>query len=146
MINNDEPYGLHSVHISSMECLGYVDASRTRLTCWIFYNRVYKIAVIGIPEEVQAQMVKNEYLKEQQLYERILSPSTQEDTNARRPISESVRNEVWRRDQGMCVSCGSRERIEFDHIIPVSLGGGNTARNIELLCEACNRAKSNKIT
>lgn len=59
----------------------------------------------------------------------------------RRTISQSVRWEVWRRDQGECVRCGSRERLEYDHIIPVSKGGGNSARNIELLCERCNRSK-----
>jgi hypothetical protein len=56
-------------------------------------------------------------------------------------ISEAVRHEVWRRDEGKCVDCGSRERLEFDHIIPVSAGGSNTARNLELRCESCNRRK-----
>ena len=37
--------------------------------------------------------------------------------------------------------CGSRERLEFDHIVPVSKGGSSTARNLELLCERCNREK-----
>jgi hypothetical protein len=60
----------------------------------------------------------------------------------REAISERVRHEVWRRDKGRCVDCGSRERLEFDHIIPISRGGSNTARNIELRCEACNRRKS----
>lgn len=60
----------------------------------------------------------------------------------RQPIPERVRHEVWRRDQGRCVDCGSRERLEFDHIVPVSRGGSNTARNIELRCELCNRRKS----
>jgi Holliday junction DNA helicase RuvB len=64
---------------------------------------------------------------------------------ARQGIPSNVRREVWRRDGGKCVKCGSRENLEYDHIIPVSQGGGNTARNIELLCEACNRAKSNSI-
>lgn len=59
----------------------------------------------------------------------------------REPISESVRHEVWRRDQGRCVDCGSRENLEFDHIIRVSKGGSNTARNLELRCETCNRRK-----
>jgi 5-methylcytosine-specific restriction endonuclease McrA len=63
----------------------------------------------------------------------------------RRPIPASVRNEVWRRDQGRCVDCGSRERLEYDHIIPVSRGGSNTARNIELRCETCNRTKGARI-
>ena len=61
---------------------------------------------------------------------------------AREALPERVRHEVWRRDQGRCVDCGSRERLEFDHIIPVSRGGSNTARNIELRCQACNRRKS----
>jgi 5-methylcytosine-specific restriction endonuclease McrA len=39
------------------------------------------------------------------------------------------------------VSCGSSDRLEFDHIIAVAKGGSNTERNIQLLCEACNRAK-----
>jgi hypothetical protein len=59
----------------------------------------------------------------------------------RQPIPQSVRHEVWRRDQGRCVDCGARERLEFDHIVPVSKGGSNTARNIELRCESCNRRK-----
>ena len=63
----------------------------------------------------------------------------------REPIPESVRTYVWRRDGGRCVKCGSQERLEFDYIIPVSLGGSNTERNIQLLCEPCNRQKSNSI-
>ncbi|MFI5111599.1 MAG: CarD family transcriptional regulator [Terriglobales bacterium] len=64
------------------------------------------------------------------------------DGAARKPIPESVRLFVWRRDKGQCVQCGSRERLEFDHIIPVVAGGSNTERNIQLLCESCNRSKS----
>lgn len=62
-----------------------------------------------------------------------------------RHISSKVRLEVWRRDYGKCVECGSKERLEYDHIIPFSKGGSNTARNIQLLCEICNRKKHNKI-
>ena len=40
---------------------------------------------------------------------------------------------VWRRDQGRCVKCGSNEKLEFDHIIPLSRGGSNTFRNVQLL-------------
>jgi ankyrin repeat protein len=67
-----------------------------------------------------------------------------DDSNetADRYISKEVRREVWRRDQGKCVQCGSQEKLELDHIIPVSKGGSNTARNIQLLCERCNREKA----
>src|SRR4051812_804695 len=63
----------------------------------------------------------------------------------RRAIPERVRHEVWRRDRGTCVECGARGRLEFDHIIPVSRGGANTVRNIELRCEPCNRRKGARI-
>lgn len=63
----------------------------------------------------------------------------------REVIREVVRNEVWRRDQGRCVKCGSQYNLEFDHIIPLSKGGSSTARNLQLLCETCNRKKSDKI-
>ncbi|MGD0814195.1 MAG: AAA family ATPase [Verrucomicrobiota bacterium] len=66
----------------------------------------------------------------------------QEASENRDTIPSEVRREVWRRDGG---KCGSRERLEFDHIIPVAKGGSNTARNIELLCESCNRSKSASI-
>ena len=62
-----------------------------------------------------------------------------------RYISEKVRDAVWRRDEGKCTKCGSNENLEFDHIIPHSKGGSNTKRNIQLLCEICNRQKSDKI-
>jgi len=63
----------------------------------------------------------------------------------RQAVPERVRHEVWRRDRGSCVECGSRARLEFDHIIPVSRGGSNTTRNIELRCEPCNRRKGARI-
>ena len=69
-----------------------------------------------------------------------------EDARASRDaIPSAIRREVWRRDGGKCVKCGSRKNLEYDHIILVAEGGSNTARNIELLCEACNRAKSDLI-
>lgn len=61
---------------------------------------------------------------------------------SRTAIPEDVRHAVWRRDEGRCVQCGSQEKLEYDHIIPFSRGGSNTERNLQLLCEGCNRKKS----
>jgi hypothetical protein len=62
-----------------------------------------------------------------------------------RYISKEVKVAVWRRDLGKCVECGSKEKIEYDHIIPFSKGGSNTERNIQLLCEKCNRRKLDNV-
>ncbi|MBW6520308.1 MAG: HNH endonuclease [Desulfoarculaceae bacterium] len=63
----------------------------------------------------------------------------------RERMADDIKVAVWRRDGGACVRRGCRERLEYDHIIPVPKGGSNTLRNIELLCEACNRMKSARI-
>jgi HNH endonuclease len=63
----------------------------------------------------------------------------------REPIPKAVRIEIWQRDGGKCVDCGTKESLCFDHIIPFSRGGSNTARNLQLLCERCNLAKGKRI-
>lgn len=63
----------------------------------------------------------------------------------REVIPQNVKNEVWKRDEGLCVQCGKNEKLEFDHIIPIVKGGSNTYRNLQLLCETCNREKHSKI-
>jgi hypothetical protein len=59
----------------------------------------------------------------------------------KRNVSAKVRLYVWQRDKGKCVKCGTNKKLEYDHIIPHSKGGSCTERNIQLLCEMCNRKK-----
>jgi 5-methylcytosine-specific restriction endonuclease McrA len=67
------------------------------------------------------------------------APKRAEPPAARRSIAEEVREQVWQRDGGRCVKCGSQENLAFDHIISLSRGGSNSARNIQLVCEECSR-------
>lgn len=62
-------------------------------------------------------------------------------TARRDPIPREVRRAVWERDAGACRVCGSRFDIQYDHIIPVALGGATTVENLQILCAACNQAK-----
>lgn len=72
----------------------------------------------------------------------LLAMNEQTDLKTRRhPIPHEVKLSVWRRDQGRCVECESQESPEFDHIIPLALGGANSDRNLQLLCADCNRRK-----
>jgi hypothetical protein len=69
-------------------------------------------------------------------------PKARAGRTSRAAIPEKVRHAVWRRDGGNCVECGTNENLEFDHIIPVSRGGANTERNLQLLCAQCNGRKA----
>jgi hypothetical protein len=62
-----------------------------------------------------------------------------------RHIPDEVKREVWDRDGGRCVRCGKSEYLEFDHIIPHTRGGANTANNVQILCRKCNLLKSDRI-
>lgn len=67
--------------------------------------------------------------------------------NIRKPISKSLRFNVFKRDSFQCVYCGNRPPsvlLEVDHIIPVSKGGLNQIENLVTSCFNCNRGKSNK--
>ncbi len=105
--------------------------------------------VRGMYTEDEARLLvleKVRKLRSQVEYLKFRQKSPDDDLEYERlPIAEEVRNEVWRRDQGKCTRCTSVFKLEFDHIIPVSKGGSNTARNIQLLCEICNRQKSDSI-
>lgn len=84
-------------------------------------------------------------LRKELIEEGIITKSNESELNKRELIPREVLDRVWNRDGGKCVKCGSQDKIEFDHIIPFSKGGSNTYRNIQILCEQCNRQKSNNI-
>lgn len=97
-------------------------------------------------EEIQLK-IKHAVLRHDKAFDRMqreieaLENIEQADIARRERIPDSVRLFVWQRDQGKCIKCGSAEKLEFDHIIPVIKGGSNTERNVQLLCEQCNRTK-----
>ena len=58
-----------------------------------------------------------------------------------------IRSELHRRQQGRCVYCGGRQRMDLmdvDHKTPLARGGSNDRRNLQLLCRTCNLRKGTK--
>ncbi len=49
---------------------------------------------------------------------------------------------IRERDGFKCVLCGSDDRLQVDHIIPVRLGGTNDVGNGRTLCHACHVKKT----
>jgi hypothetical protein len=99
----------------------------------------------------EALAIKHFVLQRERQYERVrreveaLENIEKLEGATRERIPDSVRLFVWQRDGGQCVKCGSKQRLEFDHIIPVIEGGSSTERNVQLLCETCNRSKGSTI-
>ena len=122
---------------------------RTPLNHCLYRGNIYKFDRAGYSDDEIFLQIMNLEDGERRKFERLkhkFSAVKQEEKKPKRlPIPEEVRIVVWRRDEGKCSKCGSRENLEYDHIVPVSKGGSNTARNIELLCEKCNREKSANI-
>ncbi|MGH7778707.1 MAG: HNH endonuclease [Candidatus Binataceae bacterium] len=118
---------------------------------WCYKGKVLKFVASGPrglrDQAMESLLIKRYVLRRERNYEKIrrevdaLENMERLQGAAREAIPESVRLFVWQRDKGQCVKCGSRSSLEFDHIIPVSSGGSSTERNVQLLCEACNRSK-----
>jgi hypothetical protein len=69
---------------------------------------------------------------------------------ADRPMSRMipgwVKQDVFKRDQGRCVLCGSSDQLHFDHDLPYSRGGASmTPENVRILCARHNLQKGAKI-
>jgi site-specific DNA-methyltransferase (adenine-specific) len=59
-------------------------------------------------------------------------------------LSRSVKQQLYKDQEGRCNGCGTAfriENLEIDHIIPKAKGGGDYYENYQLLCGNCNRIK-----
>jgi 5-methylcytosine-specific restriction endonuclease McrA len=94
------------------------------------------------PRDVVALVADRERRARRQL-ERAHAALHQEraSTTRREPLPRDVRLAVWRRDRGRCRECGSGFDLQYDHVIPLALGGASGVDNLQLLCGDCNRAK-----
>lgn len=123
-------------------------AGGTKKTYWVYLGEFYWEDESLSTHEVKALILERHRKREKRLTRAVKhmehTEFLSEDTG-RQTIPEDVKIFVWQRDHGRCVKCGSQGRLEFDHVIPISKGGSNTARNIQILCETCNRSKSDKI-
>jgi len=113
-------------------------------TYWWFRDKVYATEENLTADDVMALVLEDDNKKRLKLQKAhaLMAMTNQLDEKAKRqPIPQDVKVLVWQRDGGRCVECGSNQALEYDHIIPLKMGGSNTDRNLQLLCEVCNRRK-----
>jgi indolepyruvate ferredoxin oxidoreductase len=108
---------------------------------WVF-NGSFELVDSWIAESGNRNTVKFRLLRVDGPREVTTGESLRHD----RVIPSSVKLEVWKRDQGRCVQCGSVDNLHFDHIIPFSRGGSSlVADNIQILCARHNLEKRDHI-
>lgn len=114
---------------------------------WMFRSEFYWEDEGFTEAEVKA-LILDKLQQKQKKVQRAIARISQDESAVtnRQPIPDEIKLFVWQRDGGRCVKCGIRENLEFDHIIPIAKGGSNTARNLQLLCEKCNREKGANLT
>lgn len=65
----------------------------------------------------------------------------------RKIFSKTVREQVFRKNNGRCAICGQPLDMDFfsiDHIFPLERGGTDDLPNLQPACCLCNAAKSNQ--
>ena len=110
---------------------------------WWFRDRIYREDDGLRAEDVRALALERERRRARAL-ERAHALMTAEPQTAagrRAGLTRAVKQAVWERCGGRCTECGGTQLLEFDHVIPLALGGSNTERNLQLLCSDCNRSK-----
>ncbi len=113
---------------------------------WWFRDRVYWEDDGLSAADVQALALDRERRRRRQLdhaHAMMRAAHGEPQTPAARRIglTREIKQAVWERCGGRCTECGATQLLEFDHVIPLALGGSSSERNLQLLCADCNRAK-----
>jgi 5-methylcytosine-specific restriction endonuclease McrA len=115
-------------------------------TLWCFRDRFYWDDDGLAAEDVKALVLQRERRAQQKLQSaRTMMRADEAGRPTRSPIPTELRRAVFERDGGRCVECGSNFNLQYDHVLPVALGGATTVENLQLLCADCNRRKSDSI-
>ena len=130
---------LSRLHLTvSRELLAKLEAARLAL------SHARPGATLADVIEVGVELVLARDAKKKAL---VAKPRAARDTiaNDAAHVPAEVRRQVWKRDGGCCRwplasggICGSRLRVEIDHVIPRALGGASTVENLRVLCRVHN--------
>lgn len=124
-------------------------ARTEKYTYWQFCDVVYADTDHLSEEDVHALLVSRRRGQERRLERAKQLKDLDAQARAavpRQTIPDDLKTLVWQRDRGACQRCAATTELQFDHVIPVSLGGATTEENLQILCGPCNRLKGASIT
>ena len=98
-----------------------------------------------IEEETARLIADDDVIKKSGIYPYILTRD--ERYLSIRAFTDSMRQKVYEKQNGICVKCGEHFDIiemEADHVTPWHEGGKTNEDNCQMLCKTCNRRKAGK--
>lgn len=100
------------------------------------------------PNQVHALLVTRQQAQQRRVEraEAIVAMGQQPRNNVRGHVPDNVKQYVWTRDGGQCRHCGATVELQYDHVIPIAMGGSSEPENLQILCGPCNRRKSSGLT
>lgn len=139
-------YPLTNEHVHQAETVPRVIVeSRAKGVYWLYQKEVYRSPDRALTPSDVVALINEQANRRRLALEKahaLQAMTEQLDKRGRREhIPQDAKVLVWQRDGGRCTECGSQKELEFDHVIPLAMGGSNTSRNLQLLCAVCNRRK-----
>lgn len=117
---------------------------RTRYRQADYVRTPYKVSVCEDERAVSLAWVR-ERCRELEGIGYAMALEQYERKDQRRLMTPELRRRIMERDHYTCQICGKRMEDEvglhIDHIVPVSKGGKSVERNLQVLCDRCNRRK-----
>jgi hypothetical protein len=113
------------------------------LDYWVFEEKWYSSGKDLTPDEVKA-LLKASATRQKQTLDRaksLASAKIGDSQNKRGQVPADLRLLIWAKYEGSCANCGATSELQFDHIIPVVMGGATSEENLQILCASCNRTK-----
>jgi len=100
---------------------------------WV-YNGLFKLSNAWLERRGSTQIFSYDFELIETTVAKVDYGSTRHlDTS--RVIPSNLKQTVWKRDNGQCVKCGARDKLHYDHDLPLPKGGESAmAATVQLLC------------
>lgn len=126
------------------------EAERAASLAFYYRNRDVKIAYQTSRYAANPEKVKD-YIRKRRLENPEIAVIASSKRRARKlnnggVLSRGIVKKLYTLQDGKCACCGKPlgEKYHLDHIMPLSLGGENSDRNVQLLLPICNMSKGSK--
>lgn len=107
----------------------------------IYLQRIKRYELNKEKEKLQNILYRN--TPKGKAVRRLINSKRRKGTNGFKVSANSLKDLMEK--YPYCLNCGDTNRLEVDHIIPLSKGGLHVIENMQILCKICNTKKGVKV-